>query len=112
MRTDFQYSTINSLAVRVLSVCFFRTIIDCEDCRRPISINPGSTEAGEHGLTRGTCFIARRFEVVAVTGLLSFWWCVLGAVEFRGGFVVVAFLRTHTAYCKYEAALPHLPFYY
>ena len=27
-------------------------------------------EAGEYGLTRGTCFFARRLEVVAVTRLL------------------------------------------
>ena len=27
-------------------------------------------EAGEYGLTRGTCFVARRLEVVAVAGLL------------------------------------------
>ena len=48
----------------------------------PISTNPGSTEAGEYGLTRGTCFVARRLEVVAVAGLLCIWWCVLGAAEF------------------------------
>ena len=28
-------------------------------------------EAGEYGLTRGTCFVARRLEVVAVAGLLA-----------------------------------------
>ena len=33
-------------------------------------------EAGECGRTRGTCFIARRFEVVAVAGLLWISWCV------------------------------------
>ena len=27
-------------------------------------------EAGEYGLTRGTCFVARRLEVIAVAGLL------------------------------------------
>ena len=38
---------------------------------RPISANPGSMEgAGEYGLTRGTCFVARRLEVVAVARLL------------------------------------------
>ena len=36
----------------------------------PISTNPESMEAGEYGLTRGTCFVARRLEVVAVAGLL------------------------------------------
>ena len=35
-------------------------------------------EAGEHGLTRGTCFVARRLEVVAVAGPLCISCCVLG----------------------------------
>ena len=50
---------------------------------RPISTNPGSMEAGEYGLTRGTCFVARRLEVVAVAGLLWISWCVLGSAGFR-----------------------------
>ena len=38
---------------------------------RPISTNPGCMEkACEYGLTRGTCFVARHLEVVAVAGLL------------------------------------------
>ena len=48
---------------------------------RPISTNRGSMEAGEYGLTRGTCFIARRLELVVVAGLLWIWWCVLGGAE-------------------------------
>ena len=36
----------------------------------PISTNPGYMEAGEYGLTRGTCFIANRLEMHAVAGLL------------------------------------------
>ena len=39
-------------------------------------------EAGEHGLTRGTCFVARRLEVVADAGLLWISWCVLGGADF------------------------------
>ena len=39
-------------------------------------------EAGEYGLTRGTCFVARRLEVVAVAGLLWVSWCVLGGAHF------------------------------
>ena len=39
-------------------------------------------EAGEYGLTRGTCFFARRLEVVAVAGLLRLSWFVLGGVDF------------------------------
>ena len=49
---------------------------------RPISTNPGSMEAGECGQTRGTCFLARRLEVVAVAGLLWISWCVLGGANF------------------------------
>ena len=71
-------------------------------------------EAGKYGLTRGTCSISPRLEIVAVAGLLWLSWCVLGGADF---FVFCFFprffiLRTHTAWCKYEAALPHLPLYY
>ena len=82
---------------------------DCEDCTRPISTNPGSMEAGEYGLTRGTCFVTRRLGVVAVAGLLWISWRVLGAAGFRVFLFFV--LRTHTACCKYEATLPHLHLY-
>ena len=40
-------------------------------------------EADEYGLTRVTCFVARRLEVVAVTGLLWISWRVKGAAGFR-----------------------------
>ena len=60
----------------------FVVFTDCESCTRPISTNPGSMEAGEYGLTRGTCFVARRLDVVAVTRLLWISWCVLGAAFF------------------------------
>ena len=43
----------------------------------------GSMEAGEYGLMRGTCFVARSLEVVAVAGLAWISWCVLGAAGFR-----------------------------
>ena len=39
-------------------------------------------EACEYGLTRGTCFVARRLEVVAVAGLPWISWCVLGFLFF------------------------------
>ena len=35
-------------------------------------------EAGEHGLTRGTCFVARRPELVMVAWMLWLSWCVFG----------------------------------
>ena len=66
-----------------VSVCvIFVAFTDCESCTRPISTNPGSMEAGKNGLTRGTCLVARRLEVVAVTGLLWISWCVFGAAGF------------------------------
>ena len=48
----------------------------------------------------GTCFVARRLELVAVAGLPWISWCVLGGT----GFFCLSFLRTHTACCKYDAA--------
>ena len=70
-------------------------------------------EAREYGLTRGTCFFARRLEVVAVAGLLRlFVVCSGWGGFFCVFFFVFFFLRTHTAWCKCEAALPHLPLYY
>ena len=70
-------------------------------------------ETGEHGLTRGTCFVASLLEVVAVARLLRISWCVLGGADFFVVyfFSILIFPRTHTACCKYEAALPHLPLY-
>ena len=61
----------------------FVVITDCESCTRPISTNPGSMEASEYGLTRGTCFVARRLELVAVAGLLKF----CGVLRVRRDFV-------------------------
>ena len=88
------------------------SIRNCESCTRPISTNPAFIEAGECALACGTCFVARRLEMVAVTGLLWISWCVLGAPGFRV-FFSFCFLRTHTACCTYKcvAALPHLPLY-
>ena len=68
-------------------------------------------EAGEYGLTRGTCFIARRLEVVAVAGLLWISWRILSEVDFLLFLFSIFFLPTQTAYSKYEATLPHLHLY-
>ena len=88
-----------------LSVCVCVTFVvftDCESRTRPISTNPGSMEAGEYGLTHGTCFVARQFEVVTVAGLLWISLCVLGGSGFfQFFFSDFCFLRTHTACCKY-----------
>ena len=83
-----------------LSVCLYniRRYSDCESCTRLISTNPGSMEAGECGLTRGTCFDAYCLEVVAVAGLLWISWCVLDAAGFvRVIFVVFCFEPTRLA---------------
>ena len=95
-------------------MCVFVTFVvftDCESCTRPISTNSGSMEAGEYGLTRGTCFVARRLEVVAVAGLLRISWCVLGAARFRVFFPVFYSPNAHTACCKCETAFRNLPLY-
>ena len=55
---------------------------DCETCTRSISTNPGSMEAGEYGLTRGTCSVTCRLEVAAVAELLWISWHVLVAAGF------------------------------
>ena len=70
-------------------------------------------EARENGLTRGTCSVARRLEVVAVAGLRWISWCVLGAGGFRVFFFVFFSSNAHgLLQIKYGAALPHLPLYY
>ena len=97
-----------------LCVCACVTFVvftDCESCTKPISTNPGSIEASECGLTRGMCSAARHLELVAVTGRLWISWCVLGGADFFVFFSHFFFLRTHSACCKYEVALPHLPIY-
>ena len=60
---------------------------------------------------RGTCFVERRLEVVAVAGLVKNTGCGLGAAAFRVFSRHLVFFRKHTACGKYEAALPNLPFY-
>ena len=59
-----------------------RHFTDWESCKRPSSTNPGSMEAGKYGLTRGSLFVARRLEVVAVAGLLWISWCGFGGANF------------------------------
>ena len=69
-----------SLSVSVSVWVTFIVFTDCESCTRPISTNRGSMEAGEYGLTRGTCFLACRL-VGAVAGLLWISWCVFGGAD-------------------------------
>ena len=73
---------------------------DCERCTGPISTNPESLEACEHGLTRGKRFIARCLKLVAVTGLMWVSWCVFGGAGFFRVFfsrIVFFFERTRPA---------------
>ena len=82
----------------ILYVCVcvtFMVFTDCKSCTRPISTSPGSMEASEYGLTRGTCFVARRLEVVAVAGLLRISWCVWSAAGFRVSSVVYFSSNAH-----------------
>ena len=58
-------------------------------------------------------FTARRLEVVAVARLLWIYFVVYFFDVLRDFVFFFSFslLRTHTAYCKYEATLPHVPLY-
>ena len=70
-------------SVRLSVVCVTLVVFtDCESFTRPISTYPRSMEAGEYRLARGTCFVPRRLELVAVAGLLWVSWCVLGGADF------------------------------
>ena len=86
-----------------LSVCAcacdieFVVLTDCESCTRPISANPGTMEAGEYGLMRGTWFFTRRLEVVAVAGLMWVSWCAFGGARF---FLVLQVTTISNAYIQ------------
>ena len=99
------------LLCTVCLVAYSFACSNCENCTRPISINPTSSEADELGLTLGTCLVTRRLELAAVTVPLWFWWMVC----FECGEISFCFRlflnRTHEAYGMYQAALPHLPLY-
>ena len=81
VRTGYNISLLY-LSVYCVRVTFVVST-DCESCTRPISTNPASMEASEYGLTRRSCFVARRLEVVTVAGLLWISWSALGAAGFR-----------------------------
>ena len=76
------------------------------------STDPGSMEAGAYGLTRGTYFVARGLEVVAVAGLLWISWCVLGGKGFFRAFspnFFVSFERIRPAASTRPPCLIYLP---
>ena len=70
-------------------------------------------EECEYGLPTRTCFTGRRLEVVAVAGLLWVYFvvCFFGFGGISCFFLSFSLLRTHAAYCEYEATLPHVPLY-
>ena len=72
-------SVYPSLSVGVCVIVVVLT--DRESGTRPVFTRPGSMEAGEYGLTRGTCLVARRLGMVAVAWLLWILCCVLGRVN-------------------------------
>ena len=80
VRTDCHY--LIGLSVRLPVCVTFVVFTDCESCTRPIFTNPGSMEAGECGLTRVTCFLACRLELVAVAGRIRISLCVSGGANF------------------------------
>ena len=41
---------------------------DCDISTIPMSTNPGLMKGSMYALTRETCFVARRLEVIAVAG--------------------------------------------
>ena len=75
--------TLFNWSVRLCICVTFVFFTGYESCARLISTNPALMAVGEYGLTRGTCFVARRLEVVAAVGLLRILWCVLSAAGFR-----------------------------
>ena len=60
----------------------FVVLPDCESCARPMSTNPESMEASEHGLTHGACFFACRLVVGTVAVWMWVSWCVSVGREF------------------------------
>ena len=100
-RGSYRVPLFDSSACLCVSVCvIFVVFTDCESCTRPISTNPGSMEVSEYGPTGGTFFVARRLELVTVTGLLCISWCVLGTADF----FVIAFFRFFVSFKRTRRA--------
>ena len=66
------YACMHACMHVTLMVC-----ADCESCTWPISTSPGSMEADEYELTRGTCLVAHT---------VSRWSRSSGCCPFRGVF--------------------------
>ena len=50
------FSLSVGICVSVSACATFVVFAECKSCTMPVSTNPGSTEEGEYGLTRGTWF--------------------------------------------------------
>ena len=96
VRTGYHY--LISLPVCLSARVTFAVFTDCESYTRPISTNPGSMEAGECGLTRGTCSLAYRLELDAVAGLLWISWCFFGWGGFFFRFFLFDFILSSKAH--------------
>ena len=71
-------------------------------------------EVGDYELPRGTCFVARRLELVAVAGRLWVPWCVFSGADIVCVFFVLFFWyffeRTRPT-ASTRSTLPHVPLY-
>ena len=76
---------------------FIDPISDSESCAGPISTIPRSIEAGENRLTRGTRFVARRLDVIAVARYMWVIMCLEPGGNSNMCFSFVLF-QTNTAY--------------
>ena len=105
----FILGCVQGSIILLVCVTFVVFSTDSESGTRPISTNPGSMQTSEYGLTRGTCFVARRREVVAVAGAAVDFVVCFGC----GGISFFRFFSSnaHGLRQVYGAALPHLPLY-
>ena len=78
-----------------MRVCNIRRFYRLRELYEADFHNPASMEAGEYGLTRGMCFVARRLEVVAVAGRMWISWCVLVGADFLLFFVFFDFFSSN-----------------
>ena len=113
MRTGCYY--LIGLSVRLCVCVTFVVFTDCESCTRPISTNPGSMEAGEYGLTRGTYFVFRRAPSrggrgrrAAVDYVVCFRWAYFFVFIFVFDFFVFL-ARTRPAACMGPRCLIYFP---
>lgn len=103
-RLPLFYFSVSLSVAYSLSVC--RITIECEKAVRGRfpQTNPGSKDAGLHGLTREDCLVARRLEAPGCCGFCGSVVYVDGSSLFFSYFVLSYFERTR-ACCEYEGCL-------